>query len=376
MSHSKSIAIVLPDLRGGGAERVSLNLAQYFLKMNYKVYFILMLSRGEFLSKVPIEIEVIDLSVHRLRQVPFAFSRAIKHLNLDAIIVNMWPLTFVCAIGRLFSSFKGVLLTVDHNTLSQAELYKGKGVVRRYLMRFSLKLTHRLVDVSVGVSTGVVKDIADLSWENSSRFHVAYNPVIMKGKTAHKEIEENTFWPRSNVKKILNIGSLTPQKNQALLIKAFSILKKDVDAFLIILGAGDMHDELLSLAKDEGVEDSILMLGFVSDPSLYYQTADLFVLSSDYDGLPTVLIEALSFGMRIVSTDCPSGPSEILEHGQFGILSPVGDVTSLAKSMERSFYEKPEAERLKARAECFSPSVSTAKYIDLLFSEKKANNVK
>ena len=370
MSCLKSIAIVLPDLRGGGAERVSLNLAEYFLKMNFRVYFILMSSRGEFLSKVPKEIEIIDLSVDRLRQVPFAFLKATRSLSLDAIIVNMWPLTLVCSIARIFSSFKGKLLTVDHNTLSQAELFKDKSLFIRYLMRLSLKLTHRLADISVGVSTGVVEDISNLSWESAHRFHVAYNPVVLKGKVAQPIKEQNIFWPKTEAKRILNVGSLTPQKNQKLLIEAFSIIKQNLDAYLIILGTGDMHEELMAFALERGVSDSVLMPGFVSDPSRYYQTADLFVLSSDYEGLPTVLIEALSFGIRIVSTDCPSGPSEILEQGKFGVLSPVGDAINLARSMENSFHLSPEVGILKARSECFSPTVSAAKYIDLLFSDK------
>ena len=155
------------------------------------------------------------------------------------------------------------------------------------------------------------------------------------------------------------------QKNHPLLLRAFARLAHR-DARLMLLGQGQNEAMLRALAGELGIADRVIFAGFHSDPSPFYATADLFVLSSDREGLPTVLIEALSFGLPPVSTDCPSGPAEILGNGRWGRLVAVGDADALADEMDEALAATVDCEALKCRAADFSPEIAARKYLDLL----------
>ena len=143
-------------------------------------------------------------------------------------------------------------------------------------------------------------------------------------------------------------------------------LRRRVDARLLILGDGECRAALAAQARQLGIESSVFMPGFVKDPSPYYQHADLHVLSSTGEGLPTVIIEALEAGTPVVSTDCQSGPREILSDGQFGRLVPVGDAVALAAAMAASLAATHDRAALKARAQDFSIDKAVDQYLDLL----------
>lgn len=134
----------------------------------------------------------------------------------------------------------------------------------------------------------------------------------------------------------------------------------------MLLGKGEEEAALRALAVELGISDKVIFAGFHADPSAFYATADLFVLSSDYEGLPTVLIEALSFGVPVVSTDCPSGPAEILENGRWGRLVPMGDAGALARAMAEALRAPVDREALRRRAADFSPEIAAQRYLTLL----------
>lgn len=134
----------------------------------------------------------------------------------------------------------------------------------------------------------------------------------------------------------------------------------------MLLGQGVGEADLRTLAGELGIVDRVIFAGFHRDPSPFYATADLLALSSDYEGLPTVLIEALSFGLPVASTDCPSGPAEILENGKYGRLAPVGDAEALARAMDEALASPVDRAALTRRAADFAPEIAARKYLDLL----------
>ena len=134
----------------------------------------------------------------------------------------------------------------------------------------------------------------------------------------------------------------------------------------MFVGDGAGRDALLALARELGVADRVILAGFQSDPTPFYQTANLFALSSDYEGFGNVLVEAMACGTPVVSTDCPSGPSEILEGGKYGRLVPVGDVDAMAQALAQTLDAPPPAEPLKARAASFHPAKAAKAYLDLM----------
>lgn len=173
------------------------------------------------------------------------------------------------------------------------------------------------------------------------------------------------LWTAAPGGRILTVGSLKAQKNHPLLLRAFARLARP-DARLMILGGGD-DAPLRRLAAELGIADRVVLAGFHLDPTPFYQTADLFVLSSDHEGFGNVIVEALAQGLPVVSTDCPSGPAEILEGGRWGALVPVGDAEALAAAIDRALATPHDPDALKRRAADFAPAIAARRYLDLLF---------
>lgn len=172
-------------------------------------------------------------------------------------------------------------------------------------------------------------------------------------------------WVNSFGKKIIAIGTLKSQKRFDRLVHAFAGLPER-DAVLMILGEGGERENIETLAQTLNVAGRVFMPGFTHDPAYYLRRADLFVLSSDYEGFGNVVAEALEQGTPVVSTDCPSGPREILEDGKYGTLVPVGDVDALARAMEDALNREHDREALKRRAQDFSVDKAADAYLDLL----------
>jgi glycosyltransferase involved in cell wall biosynthesis len=234
------------------------------------------------------------------------------------------------------------------------------------MMAASLVATYRFADVAAAVSQGAAKDVARLALFSEDQVKVLHNPIPPRPFPSAESLEQaEAIWGCPHGARILTVGNLKPVKNHPLLLRALAALQLP-DARLMILGRGENETMLRSLAADLGIRDRVIFAGFHADPSLFYATADLFVLSSDYEGLPTVLIEALSFGVPIVSTDCPSGPAEILDNGRYGALVPVGDAEALARAMGVALHAYVDRDTLKHRALDFAPEIAARKYLELL----------
>jgi len=166
---------------------------------------------------------------------------------------------------------------------------------------------------------------------------------------------------------ILGAGRLNPQKNFSLLLRAFAGVRQQRSARLIIMGEGPQRPELEKLAQDLGVAADVALPGYVANPYAAFSRANLFVLSSDYEGLGNVLIEAMACGCPVVATDCPSGPREILSDGRYGALPPVGDAKAMAEAMACTLEAPCSADMLRQRADFFSLEASVKGYLRLLF---------
>lgn len=358
------ISILLPDLRGGGAERVMLDLAREFARIGHKVEFALMQAIGDFLHEAQRDFRVVDLSVAKTRGVVVPLARYVRQAKPDTVIANMWPLTSASVVARALSGHCCKLLLVEHNTLTRQ--YQTWGKLHALKMSLSMASSYRFADLVAAVSEGSATDTARLARLTPSRVGVLHNPIPQRSMPSSEvRAAVNGMWNCPSGQRILAVGSLKDQKNHPLLLHAFAELSRP-DARLMILGQGENEALLRSTATKLGIGDRVIFPGFHPDPSPFYATADLFVLSSDYEGLPTVLIEALSFGLPVVSTDCPSGPAEILENGRWGRLTPVGDAEALARAMDEALSAPVDREALKRRAADFSPEIAARKYLDLL----------
>jgi glycosyltransferase involved in cell wall biosynthesis len=363
--NGRRIAIVLPNLAGGGAERLSLDLAGEFIARGYAVDFVLLQKFGALLQLTPSKAQIHELGACRFRSVPLAFARYLRRRRPDAVIANMWPLTTTCVTGAILSRHAGRIVVVDHNPLSRQYAQRGRST--KLSMSASIGTLYRLADARIGVSSGVVDDLAAIGGISRTRFEVIYNPVpVRDAAAADALLVADAAWGAGQGARILSVGSFKAQKNQALAIRALARAPAEMGR-LLLLGDGPMRNELAALAAAEGVADRVIMPGFFADPSPFYRSADLFVLSSDYEGFGNVIVEALSFGLPVVSTDCPSGPAEILENGRYGRLVPVGDADALARAMGEALAATHDREALRRRARDFSLEAAADRYLALLF---------
>jgi len=358
------IGIVLPDLRGGGVERIRLVLAREFAIVGHNVEFVLMRLSGDLLAEAGAEFPLHDLRAVRVREVPWAIRGYVRAHRPDAVLAAMWPLTVAVSVGVAVSGVRCPVLVSEHNTLSMQ--YTSKSRLVGLTLRGSMALGYRLAGARVGVSGGVVRDMARLAGMRPDLFEVIHNPVrssTLPSAEARQEAER--LWGCPGGGRILTVGSFKAQKNQRLLLQAFARLDQ-TNTRLMLLGQGELEQELRRLAEQLGISRRVIFAGFQSDPTAYYRSADVFVLSSDYEGFGNVIVEALANGLPVVSTDCPSGPSEILDGGTFGALVPPGDASALAAAIQAALSSPTNPEALQRRAADFSVETAAARYLKLI----------
>lgn len=358
------ISIVLPDLRGGGAERVMLDLAHEFSGLDIDIDFVLMKAIGDFLPEAQREFQVLNLGTPRTRGVPSALARYLRERKPDAVIANMWPLTSSAVIGRAMSRHKCRLLLVEHCMLTQQ--YASWGRFHAGMMATSMAATYRFADQVAAVSEGAAKDSARLARLSNDRVKVVHNPIPQRqASSPEATATAEALWDCPPGQRILTVGNLKEQKNHPLLMRAFADFRYP-EARLMLLGQGAKEAALRALAGELGIADRVIFAGFHSDPTPFYQTANLFVLSSDNEGFGNVIVEALACGTPVVSTDCPSGPAEILENGKYGRLVPVRDPQALADAMREALAAPNDPALLKQRAGDFAPAIAAKRYLELL----------
>jgi glycosyltransferase involved in cell wall biosynthesis len=356
------IGLILPCLSGGGAEKLNLALARHWLSSGIEVDLVLMRAVGDLMSEVPERSRIVELGGCRLRQIVWPLKEYLSVSSPDAICVSMWPLTSVAVGSAKLAGFRGRVVLCEHNNMTAQ--YFERSWFHNVLMRASMAWAYRAADGVVAVSRGVAGDLARLARFPETEINVIYNPATVHGVQSRSS--------SGTRRSILSVGSFKAQKNHALLLRAFAQVAEQVDAELVILGEGMLRQELEKLVSALGLEGRVAMPGFVNNPGRYFAEADLFVLSSDYEGFGNVIVEALEQGTPVVSTDCPYGPSEILEDGKFGDLVPVGNPDALAVAMIAALSRRHDREALQRRAMDFSVDRAADSYRALLLpsSEK------
>ncbi len=341
----KKIAIFLPALYGGGAERTMLSLARGIAARGYTVDLVLAQAEGEYMSSVPDSVRVVDLgsgvvrnSQKTLSRLP-ALMRYLKIEKPDAIISALVQAGLITTWARKLARYKGRVIVNQQNTLSSwstdsDSLFK--------------KLSPRLVrycfpwaDSIIGVSQGVADDLINNIGIPAERVGVIHNPAVTSTIQLQASAPLDHDWFQTGQPPvILAVGSLTAQKDFHTLLRAFDLVRKRCNARLIVLGEGSERQSLENLIRQLQLESHVSLPGFVENPYAYISRAAVFVLSSKWEGLPTVLIEAMYCGIPLVATDCPSGPREILKAGKIGHLIAVSDPVAMSDAICLALEEK------------------------------------
>ena len=356
---AKKVAVLLPSLRGGGAERVAMASARELADRGHQVDLVLVEAVGDLLPLVPKEVRVVDLRAHRLIAALPPLADYLRKEKPDTLQALMWPLTVIAAMAHRLARSRAKLVVSDHTMLSSHV----PGGPQRLLLKWTTRLFYPLADARTICSSPAADDLSRLSGIGRDRIQVLHNPISPPERIVTTP-EVEALWGQASAR-VITVGSLKAEKNHVLLLRAFARIG-DRKAKLMILGDGPLRGGLEQLAAELGIIDRVLFPGFAPDPWPYLASADLFVLSSDYEGFPLALAEAMYAGLRIVSTDCRSGPAEITDNGRFGRLVPCGDVQALGKAIDEALGEAPMPDAMRAQADRVAGAAMIERYVDLL----------
>ncbi|HET9493456.1 MAG TPA: glycosyltransferase [Chloroflexia bacterium] len=328
----KRLAIFLPSLAGGGAERSMLNMANGFAGRGVALDMVLASATGPYLEAVSEGVRVVDLKSRRVLSSLPGLVRYLRRERPDAMLSSLDYANIVSLWARRLAGGPRKVVVYEHNTMSVTSRQSKQA--RQRLMPRMVKLFYPWADCIAAVSGGVADDLCRLTGFAGSRVRVIYNPVVTPDLQEKVKAPLDHPWLRPGQPPVvLAVGRLTEQKDFPTLIRAFARVRQARQARLIILGEGPDREDLQALTAELGLSDDVSLTGFVDNPYAYLARASLFVLSSRWEGLPTVLIEALYCGVPVVATDCPSGPREILAGGKYGTLVPMQDVEALAEAI-------------------------------------------
>ena len=408
-------------MRGGGAGNACLTLVRELLAKQYRVDLVLLQFHGKRLSEIPHDINLFVLDrKFETRQsmekcsIPYRKIRRIKrpsgfkdcvntttrflislphsftfyaHPKLrqlfwtaslaeymrmeqpSLIIPFLFHSKIVSLLARRFSSCKIPIICSFRNTVGLGEERDDKVKKKIVYLKHLLPDTEKIHAVSQGVADSIVNHIPAVRNKvvpilNPIRHNVtslSTQSISHKWLSSESRSESNTF---PNI--ILAAGRLAEQKNFLMLIRAFAEVRSQLNVRLILLGEGPQREQICDLINSLNIEEYVSMPGWVDNPYSFMAKADLFVLSSSWEGCPNVLLEALACGCPVVSTDCPSGPSEILEHGRWGRLVPVNDQTALAEAIIATLKDDRNQDALRQRAVQFSPENMIEKFETLI----------
>ena len=376
-----------------------LNLARAFLARGRKVDLVLCRGRGAYLEHIPDAAELTTLDptsglrgrlaaalansdrfVPLLRPVllPLKTSSEIRHIvslrrylrdwRPDVLLSALTYANLIALWARHAADVPVPVVVSERIALSQH--CRNESNQRKWHWRFLPPLVGKSypdADAIVAVSNHVADDLAAVAGLRRESIMTIYNPVVDEAlyRQANAPLEHPWFAPGS-VPVILGVGRLTEQKDFSTLLRAFARVRAVRKARLVILGEGKQRQVLETMVRELDLEADVQLPGFVSNPFNYMARAAVLGLSSLYEGLPGVLIQALACGCPVVSTDCPGGSAEILDNGRFGRLVTPGDDAAFAEALQSVLDEPPDKQQLQARAESFAIDHAAEQYLALL----------
>jgi len=382
---SRHIAMFIYAPTGGGAQRRAVTLANAFVERDHRVDFVVVRSMGMIRSELSPRVRLIgfdqkwgavaakvrrtlrhrgietalaipDLARYLLQERPDVLLSSASHVNLVALLA--WRLA-----GRPMPL---VLRASNHPTPNLLSFSPIQKLLRSYLRWLASKV-YPWADAVIAVSDGVAEELARASRMPRERIYRIYNPVVTPELEAKmKEPVDHPWLASDQPPVILGVGRFKTQKDFVTLVRSFALVRAVRPARLVILGKGPQRPIIKNIVKDRGLAEDVYLPGYVHNPMGWMTKASVFVLSSLWEGLPGALIESMACGCPVVSTDCPSGPAEILLNGIYGPLVPMRDPEALARSILSILWLPPDRRFLQRRASMFSLDNAVGAYLNVL----------
>jgi len=361
---SPDLAVLISFSGQGGVERMVLNLLEEFARRGLRID-LLPIRREVRPDDLPPEINVVPLGAgHSLTSILPLIGYLRRKKPAVMLVAKdraarsaLWARAFSRAATR-------IVVRLGTNLAASLE---GTSSLRRWARYGPMRLSYGMADRVIAVSEGVAEDTAAITGLPRSRIAVVRNPVVTpRLRAMAKEAVDHPWLPASEVPVILGAGRMTRQKDFPTLLRAFARIRRERPSRLIVLGEGPDRAGIERLVGELGLGDDVSLPGFAVNPYAYMSRASLFVLSSRWEGSPNVLTEALAVGTPVVSTDCPSGPREILQEGRFGPLVPVGDEEALARAILETLAHPLDTATLRGAVDEFTVERSADAYLEVL----------
>jgi glycosyltransferase involved in cell wall biosynthesis len=361
------IALFLPSLEGGGAERAFVDLANQFVDLGVRIDLVLVRAKGPYLSEVRPEVRVVDLQSSRTALSVLKLSRYLRKNQPNAIISGLDTANMTSMIACIEAGCSNRAIFTQRAILRECYRLQYPHTHRAWLV--VLRLFYARARLIISNSHAARHDLCEGFGIPLSKLAVIHNSVDINRIERLAIVDSKHPWTTSSAKPlILSVGSLTPRKDFSTLLRAFAIVRQSLDCNLVVLGEGPERNRLEALAQEIGVADSVQFLGFDANPFRWMARARVMASSTLAEGCPNVIQQALACGTPIVATDCPGGTSEILEGGKWGRLVPVANPQAMADAIIATLKDKSHPDG-RMRAADFDPKRNAQEYLKLVLPE-------
>lgn len=359
-----TITLVIASMGRGGAERAVAKLASGLAEKGEQVDLVLARSGGLNLAQLHPAVRVVHLGAPRLVAALVPLARYLRQNRPAVVFSALDYVNVVTILARALSRVPVPLVVSERNTLSAAVAHTTRRRTR-WMPRL-IRWTYPRADAVVAVSEGVATDLVTLCGLRADSVHVLNNPIVTPElERMRAEPVEHPWLRDKTIPTVLAVGRFVPQKDFGTLLEAFAMARRSRPARLVLLGDGVLRPDLEEQVSRLGIGDDVSLPGFVANPYPSMAAADVFVLSSRWEGSPGVLIEAMSCGTPVIATDCPSGPRQILDGGRYGRLVRPSDPAALADALVDALDGHIPAPPRKSW-EPYEQHSSVEAYLDLL----------
>jgi glycosyltransferase involved in cell wall biosynthesis len=358
------VALVMPNFFGGGAERMMVRMARGLSELGHTVEIVVLADSGPFRKELGPKVAIIDLKSVHMRRSLGPLVRYLRSRRPATVLVTLEHAISAVLVARALS---GVPVRVVARVATHLSARQPEGLLGQ-VSSLAGRLLLRQADAVIAVSRGVADDVVVWAKVPAEKVFPVYSPLVEDELNwlAGQDVE-HPFMRGGGEPVLLAVGRLVKAKDYPTMLRALLLLRTKRPVRLVILGEGPERQQLEQFVGDHDLKNVVSLPGFVENPFAYMRQASVFALSSVREGLPGALVQAMACGCPVVSTDCPSGPREILDGGRLGELVPVGDASALAEAIERALDRPRDPEVLRRRAKEFSVSRAVARYEEILW---------
>ena len=362
---AKAIAIFISSFGDGGVDRMLVNLANGLAQTGRAVDFLVNERQGVYGERLSPLVSKVLLQGHTDQDLTDELTAYLARTRPAVVMSGKGADDRIALRARQRLDDPGIRFFLRVGTsISSREAHKRSNLLSRWLLRREVRRLYTRCDGVIVNSEGAARELLDFLGFEPCDIAVAPNPTVTPDLLPlSREPLDHPWLADPEIPLILGIGRLGRAKDFPTLLHAFALLRRDRPCRLMILGQGRQAGKLLSLAAELGIQDDFALPGFVKNPYAYLSRAKLFVLSSLWEGCPNALVEALAVGTPAVSTDCPSGPREILGEGRYGRLVPPADAAALAQAMAATLDDPPEPEFLRQAVQVYTVENSCRAYL-------------